>query len=216
MKAKEKVPTKNEEIANSISHGIGIGLSIAGLVLLTIKASFSHSAMKIVSFTIFGATLILLYTASTLYHSFYINVDSPKAKYIFKLLDHSAIYLLIAGTYTPFVLGPLRGPWGWSLFGVVWSLAIIGIILNVFFVGRYPVLFTSVYLAMGWIIVVSGKTFILKTPKNALILLFAGGLAYSLGVIFYAFQKLRYNHLIWHFFVLAGSVLQYFAVLLYL
>ncbi len=216
MKAKEKVPTKNEEIANSISHGIGIGLSIAGLVLLTIKASFSHNAMKIVSFTIFGATLILLYTASTLYHSFYINVDSPKAKYIFKLLDHSAIYLLIAGTYTPFVLGPLRGPWGWSLFGVVWSLAIIGIILNVFFVGRYPVLFTSVYLAMGWIIVVSGKTFILKTPKNALILLFAGGLAYSLGVIFYAFQKLRYNHLIWHFFVLAGSVLQYFAVLLYL
>ncbi len=216
MKAKEKVPTKNEEIANSISHGIGIGLSIAGLVLLTIKASFSHNAMKIVSFTIFGATLILLYTASTLYHSFYINVESPKAKYIFKLLDHSAIYLLIAGTYTPFVLGPLRGPWGWSLFGVVWSLAIIGIILNVFFVGRYPVLFTSVYLAMGWIIVVSGKTFILKTPKNALILLFAGGLAYSLGVIFYAFQKLRYNHLIWHFFVLAGSVLQYFAVLLYL
>ncbi len=216
MKAKEKVPTKNEEIANSISHGIGIGLSIAGLVLLTIKASFSHNAMKIVSFTIFGATLILLYTASTLYHSFYINVDSPKAKYIFKLLDHSAIYLLIAGTYTPFVLGPLRGPWGWSLFGVVWSLAIIGIILNVFFVGRYPVLFTSVYLAMGWIIVVSGKTFILKTPKSALILLFAGGLAYSLGVIFYAFQKLRYNHLIWHFFVLAGSVLQYFAVLLYL
>lgn len=216
MKAKEKVPTKNEEIANSISHGIGIGLSIAGLVLLTIKASFSHNAMKIVSFTIFGATLILLYTASTLYHSFYINVESPKAKYIFKLLDHSAIYLLIAGTYTPFVLGPLRGPWGWSLFGVVWSLAIIGIILNVFFVGRYPVLFTSVYLAMGWIIVVSGKTFILKTPKSALILLFAGGLAYSLGVIFYAFQKLRYNHLIWHFFVLAGSVLQYFAVLLYL
>jgi hemolysin III len=216
MKNKTKTLSKKEEIGNSITHGVGVALSIAGLVLLVVKASFSHSVVKIVSFSIFSVTLILLYSASTLYHALYINVKSEKAKYIFRLLDHSAIYLLIAGTYTPFTLIVLRGTIGWTIFGCVWGIAIAGIILNFFFVGRYPVLFTSIYLAMGWIIVFAWKPLVSNAPRGALILLAAGGIVYSLGVVFYALERMRYSHFVWHFFVLSGSILHYLAVLLYL
>ncbi|MGB9695083.1 MAG: PAQR family membrane homeostasis protein TrhA [Caldisericaceae bacterium] len=211
-----KTLSKGEEIGNSITHGVGVALSIAGLVLLVVKASFSHSAVKVASFAIFGVTLILLYSASTLYHAFYINVKSERAKYIFRLFDHSAIYLLIAGTYTPFSLVAIGGRIGWTIFGCVWGIALVGIILNIFFLGRYPVLFTIIYLAMGWLIVTAWKPLVQNMPRGALILLIAGGLVYSFGVVFYALEKMKYSHFVWHFFVLGGSILHFLAVLLYL
>jgi hemolysin III len=216
MKNESRISSRREEIGNTIVHGIGIALSIAGLVFLVVKASFSHNTIKMLSFIIFGITLLLLYSASTLKHFYNINGKSDKVKHVLMLLDKSAIYLLIAGTYTPLALGPLRGITGWTFFGTVWGIALIGIILNIFFLGRYPILFTSVYLAMGWICVVAWKQLLLNTPHGTLVLLLAGGIVYSLGVIFHALQRMRYNHLIWHFFVLGGSIIHYFAILLFL
>jgi hemolysin III len=216
MRHYQKPLSKGEEIGNSITHGVGVALSIAGLVLLVLKASLSHNTTKIISFAVFGITLILLYSASTLYHAFYINVKSDRAKYTFRLLDHSAIYLLIAGTYTPFTLVSLGGTIGWIILGCVWGIALIGIILNIFLLGRYPVLFTAIYLAMGWIIIAAWKPLVQNMPYGALVLLAAGGIVYSLGVVFYALEKMRYGHFIWHFFVLGGSILHFLAVLLYL
>jgi len=199
-----------EEIASSLIHGIGIVLSIAGLAILAAAAAMRGDVWHIVSVSVYGATLILLYTASTLYHS----IPHAGAKPLLRLLDHAAIFLLIAGTYTPFTLISLRGPWGWSLFAIVWSLALIGIALEMRRV-RNRLLSVALYVGMGWIAVVAAGPLIDSVPAPGLWLLLAGGLCYTLGVPFYLWRRLPYNHALWHVFVLAGSILQFFAVLLY-
>ena len=200
-----------EEIANSITHGIGVLLSIAGLAVLVNFSTTRGDAWHIVSCSIYGATLILLYTASTLYHS----VPVPRIKGLLRTFDHSAIYLLIAGTYTPFMLVNLRGPWGWSIFGTIWGIAILGIILKTTSFGRLPGVSLGFYLTMGWIIVIAIKPLLAVLDKGGLELLILGGLAYSAGVIFYIWEKLPYSHAIWHLFVLAGSIFHFFAILFY-
>jgi hemolysin III len=200
-----------EELANSITHGIGVLLSIAGLAVLVNFSTTRGDAWHIVSCSIYGATLILLYTASTLYHS----VPVPRIKGLLRTFDHSAIYLLIAGTYTPFMLVNLRGPWGWSIFGTIWGIAILGIILKTTSFGRLPGVSLGFYLTMGWIIVIAIKPLLAVLDKGGLELLILGGLAYSAGVIFYIWEKLPYSHAIWHLFVLAGSIFHFFAILFY-
>lgn len=198
-----------EEIANAITHGIGLLLSIAGFVVLLVLATLRGTAWHIVACSIYGATLICLYAASTLYHA----VISPRGKRALRIFDHSAIYLLIAGTYTPFLLVSLRGPWGWSLFGVIWGLALAGVLFKFWFVERFAILSTAVYIAMGWLVVIAAKPVITHLSLTAMIWLLAGGLAYTGGVIFFAAKRIPYSHAIWHLFVLAGSFCHYFAVL---
>ena len=198
-----------EEIANAITHGIGLLLSIAGFAVLFVLAAVRGTAWHIVACSIYGATLIGLYAASTLYHA----VISPQVKRALRIFDHSAIYLLIAGTYTPFLLVSLRGPWGWSLFGVIWGLALAGVLFKLWFVERFAILSTAVYIAMGWLVVIAAKPVITHLPVAAIIWLLAGGLAYTGGVIFFAAKRIPYSHAIWHLFVLAGSICHYFAVL---
>lgn len=200
-----------EEIFNSITHGVGILVSIAGLVLLIVFSSLYGQAIHIVSCTIYGITLVLLYTASTLYHGF----QKPDIKHILKIFDHSCIYVLIAGTYTPFMLIIVRGALGWTIFGVVWTLTILGIIFKAFFVHRFKIVSTIAYILMGWLIILAIKPLLQSLPGGGLALLVSGGLAYTLGIIFYAWKKLPFNHAIWHIFVLAGSVCHFFAVMLY-
>ncbi len=200
-----------EEIANSITHGVGALLSVAGLAVLIGFASLRGNAWHITSCSIFGTTLILLYVASTLYHS----IPLPEVKIILRQIDHSAIYLLIAGTYTPFLLVSLRGPWGWSLFGIIWGIAISGIFLKTTSFGRLPGVSLSFYLAMSWIIIIAIKPMIAVLDKGGLELLLLGGLTYTAGIIFYCWEKLPYSHAIWHLFVLAGSCFHFFAILFY-
>ncbi len=200
-----------EELFNSITHGAGVLLSIAALVLLIVFSSLYGDARHIVSTTIFGVTLLLLYSASTLYHTF----RKPNLKRIFKVFDHSCIYLLIAGTYTPFLLLVLRGTLGWVLFGIIWFLAITGVIFKILFVNRFKVLSTIAYIVMGWIIIFAIKPLTQTLPEGGLALLIAGGLAYTLGVIFYVWNKLPFNHAIWHLFVLGGSACHFFSVIFY-
>ena len=202
--------SRAEEIASSLSHALGIVLGIAGLAVLAAFATLHGGTSRIVSVSIYGTTLILLFTASTLYHA----VPNPRAKPILRVLDHSAIFLLIAGTYTPFALISLRGPWGWSLFAIVWTLAIIGIALELRHV-RNRLVAALLYLGMGWVGIVAIKPMLANIEPGGLWLLFAGGLCYTLGVPFYLWKRLPYNHALWHLFVLAGSVLQFFSVLLY-
>jgi hemolysin III len=197
-----------EEIANGVSHGIGMVLAVAALVVLTVYASALGSTRHIVGCTIYGVTLILLYTASTLYHS----IQRPGAKTVLRVFDHSTIFLLIAGTYTPFTLVNLRGPWGWSLFGLIWGLALLGIILQFSLLRRYAFLRVLLYVAMGWVVVVAIKPLMASVPPIGLALLVAGGLAYTGGIGFYVWHRLPYHHAIWHGFVLAGSVLHFFSV----
>jgi hemolysin III len=199
------------ERVNSISHLIGAGLAIAGLVVLVVVAARQGDPWKIVSFSVYGTTLVLLYVFSTLYHSLPGN-----AKSIFRKLDHNAIYLLIAGTYTPFVLVPLRGVWGWSLFGVIWGLAVLGIAMEFTSGGSRKAVRIVIYLAMGWLVIVAVRPLIEKLPNGALVLLAVGGLLYSGGVAFYAADKrIKHAHGAWHVFVMAGSAAHYLAVLLY-
>jgi hemolysin III len=198
-----------EEIANAITHGIGLLLSIAGFVVLLVLAALRGTAWHIVACSIYGATLICLYTASTLYHA----VISPRVKRALRIFDHSAIYLLISGTYTPFLLVSLRGPWGWSLFGVIWGLALAGVLFKFWFVERFAILSTAVYIAMGWLVVIAAKPVITHLSLTAIIWLLAGGLAYTGGVIFFAAKRIPYSHAIWHLFVLGGSICHYFAIL---
>ena len=198
-----------EEIANAITHGIGLLLSIAGFVVLLVLAALRGTAWHIVACSIYGATLICLYAASTLYHA----VISPRVKRALRIFDHSAIYLLISGTYTPFLLVSLRGPWGWSLFGVIWGLALAGVLFKFWFVERFAILSTAVYIAMGWLVVIAAKPVITHLSLTAIIWLLAGGLAYTGGVVFFAAKRIPYSHAIWHLFVLAGSICHYFAVL---
>jgi len=200
-----------EEIANSITHGMGAFLSLAALVLLIVFASLYGGARHIVSCTIFGFALVLLYTASTLYHSF----RKPRVKFIFKIIDHSCIYILIAGTYTPFMLVAVRGVLGWTIFGIVWGMTVLGILFKSFFIHRFKILSTLAYIAMGWIAIFAIKPIFQSLSEGAVFWLIVGGLAYTLGTIFYAWKKLPFNHAIWHFFVLAGSVCHFFAVLFY-
>jgi len=201
-----------EEIANSVTHGIGTALSIAALVLLVVFASKYGDAWRIVSFSIYGTTLILLYLASTLYHSF----TGKRIKRFFRLLDHSSIYLLIAGTYTPVALISLRGPWGWTLFGIVWAMAIGGIVAKVFLVGRLRIVSVLYYAAMGWLVVIALKPVLEAVPVGLFVWLLAGGLCYSLGIVFFAWKRLPYHHAIWHLFVLGGSISHFFGMLFYL
>lgn len=207
----DKVYSAGEEIAHALSHGLGAILGIVGLCVLVVRAALYGGALEIVASAIFGATLIVLYTASTLYHS----IPIPSSKRWLRVIDHAAIYLLIAGTYTPFTLITLQGPWGWSLFGFVWGLATIGVIFKLFFTGRFELLSLGIYLLMGWCAVVATKPLLSALPAGGLWLLLAGGLAYTGGVAFYVMKQLPYHHAVWHLFVLAGSVLHYFAVLLY-
>jgi hemolysin III len=200
-----------EEIFNSITHGIGTVVSIAGLILLVVFSCVYGSLSHIISCTIFGFTLVLLYTASTLYHSF----RKPNLKYVFKILDHSCIYVLIAGTYTPFMLVTIRGALGWGIFVLVWSLTAIGILFKVFFVHRFKIISTIAYILMGWIIIFAIKPLFQTLPGGGLVLLICGGLAYTLGTVFYAWKKLPFNHAIWHLFVLTGSVCHFLAVMFY-
>ena len=207
------VYTLGEEIAHSVTHGVGILLSIGGLAVLVAFAALRGDAWHIVGCSIFGATLVLAYTASTVYHA--IPGSFPRAKKVLRVLDHAAIYLLIAGTYTPFTLVNLRGPWGWTLFGVVWGMAVLGIVFKATLIGRLRVLSVAFYVVMGWLVLIAARPLGQSVALGGLVLLIAGGVVYTLGVAFYAWTRLPYHHAIWHGFVLAGSTLHFFAVLLY-
>lgn len=200
-----------EEIAHAATHGAGLLLSIAGLVVLVVFATLRGDVWHIVSVAIFGSTLVLLYAASTFYHA----LPSPRAKAVFRVLDHAAIYVLIAGTYTPFTLVNLRGGWGWALFGTVWALATLGVVLEAAAKHRMRVLSLVLYVGLGWLVAIAIKPLLASVATGGLVLLVTGGLAYTGGVVFYAWRRLPFNHAIWHVFVLAGSVCHYFAVLLF-
>lgn len=200
--------TLGEEIANSVTHGIGVALAVAGLTTLVILAAIYGDTWRVVSFTIYGISLIILYLASTLYHS----VQHPKAKSILRRLDHTSIYVLIAGTYTPFLLIGVRGTMGYTLLAIVWSMAVAGILWKIFFLGRFEVLATIMYLLMGWMGVLAFRQLLINVPPAGVTMLFAGGIVYTVGVIFYAWEKLPYNHAIWHVFVLGGSICHFFAI----
>jgi hemolysin III len=204
--------TLGEEIVNSITHGIGAVLSIAALVVLVVFASKQGDAWRIVSFSIYGTSLFLLYLASTLYHSF----RKPHIKKFFRILDHSSIYLLIAGTYTPVTLISLRGPWGWTLFGLIWAMALGGIVYELFFHGKNKIISVSFYIAMGWLVVIAIKPMLEKVPTGMLLWMLAGGLFYTLGVVFYLWKKMPYHHAVWHLFVLGGSVSHFLGILFFL
>lgn len=199
-----------EEIANSVSHGIGAVAAVAVTPLLVISA-IPHGAASVVGASIFAATMITLYLTSTLYHA----LPGVRVKRVLRVLDHSAIFLLIAGTYTPFLLGVLRGGWGWTLFGIIWGLALAGVVFTAIVPLRYPIITTVIYIAMGWLVVVAVVPLWQRMPPEGLLWLLAGGLAYTGGVAFYAARRLRYAHLIWHLFVLTGSACHCVAVLRY-
>jgi len=203
--------TLGEEIANSVIHGLGIGLSVAALVILVAFAVLANDPYKLASAIVFGVALVLEYTASTLYHSF----PQPKVKHLFKIFDHCGIYLLIAGTYTPFCLVTLREANGWLLFWVIWSLALIGIAAEAFWTYRPRWLSAAVYLGMGWMVVLSIRPLIANLDPAGLWLLVAGGLAYTVGTVFYVMKKVKYMHAVWHVWVLAGSTCHFLAVLLF-
>lgn len=207
---RQQSPT--EEIANSISHGIGLLAAFVGIPILIVDAARTGNGRFFVGSSVFCATIVILYFASTVYHA----LPPGKAKRVFRVIEHSAIFLLIAGTYTPFTLGVLHGAWGWSLFGVVWGLALFGISLKAFYLASRPILFTSLYLIMGWVAVIAIHPFIARVQPAGLLLLLAGGVCYTAGIVFFATDsRLKYGHLIWHFFVMAGTLCHYFAVLWY-
>ena len=202
--------TLGEEIANAVTHGAGLVASIAALPVLILAALHQRDVWQIVGGAIFGATLVMLYLASTIYHA----LPACPAKRVLRVLDHSAIYLLIAGTYTPFTLGVLRGPWGYSLLGTIWALALFGIAAKFTLGFRFPRLSTMLYIGMGWLVVVALHPLATRVSPTGLAWLVAGGLSYTGGVIFYATDaRIRYGHALWHLFVLAGSVCHFVAVL---
>lgn len=193
---------------NAITHGIGAMLSVAALVILIFVASRNGNVWHVVSFSIYGSSLILLYLSSTLYHSF----TTVHLKNFFQRLDHISIFLLIAGTYTPILLTSIRGVWGWTIFGIIWGLAITGAVIRAIYLTRFRKLMVAVYLLMGWMFVFAAKQIYLNLPPISLLFLILGGIAYSTGVIFYMWRKLPYSHGIWHLFVLAGSILHFFTI----
>lgn len=206
---KDRLPV--EEIVNCITHGVGLVLSLIGLIILVVLACLYGGAWHIVSGSIYGASLVVLYLASTLYH----GARSARAKHLLRLLDHCCIYLLIAGTYTPFTLVSLRGGWGWTLFGLVWGLSLVGILSRFLF--NNPNMFMTVtsYVLLGWLAVIAIKPVFALVPLGAILWLIAGGIAYTSGVIFFACERVPHNHAIWHLFVLGGSICHYLAVILY-
>ena len=201
-----------EELAHSVTHGVGWIASLVGLVVLMVPAVRTGDPWTIVACAVYGVTLVLLYAASTLYHA----LSGTRARRVFHIFDHSAIFLLIAGTYTPFALVTLRGPWGWTIFCIVWSLAIAGVTLKAVFGPKWPILSTSIYIAMGWTVVIAVKPLLAAMPPGAIAWLVAGGLAYTGGVTFFAWTRLRYSHAVWHLFVLTGSICHYIVILRYI
>jgi len=203
--------SRGEEIAHAITHGLGALLSVACLVVLIVLAVQNGSARMVVGVTIFGATMVILYAASTLYHA----LTPPRAKFVFELMDHAAIYLLIAGTYTPFCLSVLSDGWGWTLFGIGWGLAAIGIVYEVVFRRPWKKLSLAFYLALGWLVAIAIKPLMASLPAPALWLLLLGGVSYSAGAVFYAWRGFPYHHAVWHLFVLGGSALHSICIIRY-
>jgi len=203
--------TLGEEITHAVTHGLGLVLSIAGLAVLVVAASMRGDVWHLVGCAVFGATLVLLYAASTLYH----GIHHRRAKRVLRQLDHAAIYLLIAGTYTPFTLVSLRGGWGWTLLALVWGLAVLGIALQVANPSRVRRPAVPIYLVMGWLALIAIEPLVRSLHSQGLLLLFLGGVAYTLGVVFFAWRRLPYNHAVWHVFVLAGSACHFSCVLRY-
>jgi hemolysin III len=201
-----------EEIANSVSHGVGLVMALVGIPFLLSRAIRDGGTAFLVGVSVFSATIVLLYLTSTLYHA----LPRGKAKHVFRIIEHIAIFFLIAGTYTPFTLGVLHGPWGWTLFGLIWALTLAGMSLKLVSGVAHPILSTTLYLLMGWVVLIAVRPLWLRMPHAGFIWIFLGGLAYSGGVIFYAIDyRMRYSHFIWHLFVLMGTVLHYFAVFWY-
>ncbi|MDJ0842044.1 MAG: hemolysin III family protein [Acidobacteriota bacterium] len=200
-----------EEIANALTHGAGIVAALAGLVALTSYASVKGTSLHLVSCLVFGFALVLLYTASTLYHS----IQQPDVKPVLRIIDHASIFILIAGTYTPFTLVSLQGALGWSLFGVIWGLAVFGILLEIFLIDKWKAGSLVLYAGMGWCITIAIKPLLASLPTGGIVLLFLGGFFYTGGIAFYVWKRLPYNHAIWHLFVLAGSVCHFFSILLF-
>jgi len=211
LELEERPQSLGEEIANSVSHGIGLLVALAAFPVLLTAALNRGDLAGIVGASVFATTMVLLYLTSTLFHAF----PLCRAKRVFQILDHSAIYLLIAGTYTPFTLGVLRGAWGWTLFGLVWSLAAVGTALKVLGGVRYTTASTLVYLAMGWLILIAADTAWTLVPKWGIFWLFAGGIAYTAGAVFFLAERIRYFHFVWHLFVVAGTACHFIAVLRY-
>jgi hemolysin III len=204
--------SKDEELANAITHGIGAVISIACLTLLIVFASLYGNAWHIVSFSIYGTSMLLLYASSTLVHSF----PPGKAKDLFEILDHSAIYLFIAGTYTPILFIVVQGALGWTLFGIIWGIATLGIVFKIFFVKKFLVISTIFYLLMGWMALFAIKPIVLTLPIQGTLFLIGGGVLYSLGTIFYIWRGFKFHHAVWHLFVLGGTVLHFFLVIMYI
>ena len=208
----ERPQSFGEEIANSVSHGLGLLATVAATPVLIIAAVQRGDADGIVGASVFSATMVLMYLTSTLYHA----LPRNRAKQVFQILDHGAIFLLIAGTYTPFTLGVLRGMWGWTLFGLVWSLALTGIVLKIVYGAWYQRFSTFLYLVMGWLVVIASKELWLHVSTWGLVWLLSGGLAYTVGVAFFLVDdRVRYSHFIWHLFVIAGTSCHFIAVLRY-
>lgn len=210
--ANTHVYSRREEMVNAATHGFGALLSTAALVLLIVFASLKGTAWHVTSFTIYGVTMLMLYTASTLVHAF----PEGKLKDLFETFDHSCIYLFIAGTYTPILLTVLRGPLGWTLFGIVWGLAVAGVVFKMFFTKRFLFMSTLFYVSMGWLIVLAWEPLRQALDPSGLVWLVAGGLLYTVGSVFYVWRGFNYHHAVWHVFVIAGSVCHFFAVLFYL
>ncbi len=208
---RERLPTAGEEIANTISHGIGLALAIAATPILILAAARAGSVWNMVGVSVFASAMLCLYFASTLYHA----LRHDKAKRFFRVLDHGAIFILIAGTYTPFTLGVMRGPWGWTLLGLIWAMAIAGLTLKAVAGTRYRWLSMVLYLSMGWLVVIAAKPVLLRVPLPGILWLLAGGVAYTAGVGFFSAHRLRYHHFVWHLFVVAGTTCHFFAVLWY-
>ncbi len=200
-----------EEIANAVSHGVGALLSISALVLLIVFSSLNGSWVHVVSFTIYGVTMVFLYTSSTLLHS----LPNGRAKDIFEILDHSSIYFFIAGTYTPYLLVAVRGDVGMRLFIIVWAIAIAGSIFKIFFVQRFVIVSTLIYILMGWLIVFTWSSLTANIASGGIVLLAIGGLLYTFGAVFYMWRWFKYHHMVWHLFVLAATIVHFFSVLLY-
>jgi hemolysin III len=213
MTAQARTPlyTVAEEIAHAVTHGLGALLSACGLVALVVLASLRGDAWHVIGCAVYGTTLVLLYAASTLYHA----IPSPRAKSMFQRLDHAAIFLLIAGTYTPFTLVSLRGAWGWTLLSLVWGLALLGIVLQASRATRSTRLSVPLHLVMGWLVVIAIEPLARSVHADGLALLLAGGIAYTLGVVFFAWRRLPFNHAVWHVFVMAGSACHFSCVIGY-
>ncbi|PVE66202.1 PAQR family membrane homeostasis protein TrhA [Priestia megaterium] len=203
--------TRGEEIANAITHGVGAVLSIVGLTLLIVLSSLEGTPWHVISFTIYGVTMLLLYVSSTLVHSF----PEGKVKDLFEIFDHSSIYLFIAGTYTPFLFTAVKGTTGWTLFGIVWGIALAGIVFKAFFVKKFLFISTILYVFMGWMIVFAWDSLTQNIAHQGIVLLVVGGVLYTIGAVFYVWRGFRFHHMIWHMFVLGGTVLHFLAIILY-